>query len=68
MRAMVGIPSIDGQGGMFQRPASSPVALNSNGTPRKIDQNAANPLDPIVLRYQVQQDIDFASTLNLRLT
>ena len=65
-RAMVGIPSVDGQGGMFQRPASSPVALNSDGTPRLIDPNDANALDPVVLRYQVQNDIDFA-VLNLRL-
>ena len=66
-RAMVGIPSVDGQGGMFQRPASSPIALNNDGTPRLVDPNAANPLDPVILRYQVQNDIDFA-ILNLRLT
>jgi len=69
-RAMVGIPSVDGQpgqSGMFQRPASSPIALNSDGTPRMIDPNVAGSLDPTILRYQVQNDIDFA-VLNLRLT
>lgn len=66
-KAMIAIPSVDARGGMFQRPASSPTALNSDGTPRLIDPNVAGALDPTILRYQVQNEIDFA-ILNLRLT
>jgi hypothetical protein len=66
-KAMVAIPSVDARGGMFQRPASSPIALNSDGTPRLINPNVAGALDPTILRYQVQNEIDFA-ILNLRLT
>lgn len=66
-KAMIAIPSVDARGGMFQRPASSPIALNSDGTPRLINPNVAGALDPTILRYQVQNDVDFA-VLNLRLT
>lgn len=66
-KAMTAIPSVDAKGGMFQRPVSSPIALNSDGTPRLINPNVAGALDPTILRYQVQNDIDFA-ILNLRLT
>lgn len=67
VRAMVGIPSMDAQGGIFQRPASAPVALNLDGTPRLVYPVAANSLRPIVQRYQVQNDIDLVATLGLRL-
>lgn len=66
-KAMIAIPSVDARRGMFQRPASSPIALNSDGTPRLINPNVAGALDPTILRYQVQNDVDFA-VLNLRLT
>lgn len=67
VRAMVGIPSIDAQGGMFQRPASAPVALNLDGTPRLVYPAGGAALRPIVERYQVQNDIDLVATLGLRL-
>lgn len=67
VRAMVGIPSMDAQGGMFQRPASAPVALNLDGTPRLVFPVEANSLRPIVQRYQVQNDINLVATLGLRL-
>lgn len=68
VRAMVGIPSQDANGGMFQRPASAPVALNLDGTPRLVYPAQAASLKPIVERYQVQNDIDLVATLGLRLT
>lgn len=67
VRAMVGLPSNDARGGMFQRPASGPVALNTDGTPRLVYPVAAGVLRPLVKRYQVQNDIDLTATLGLRL-
>lgn len=64
VRAMVGIPSYDETGGWVQRPASSPVALNLDGTPRKV---YGGNLKPLVVRYQVQDSIDMVARLNLRL-
>lgn len=68
VRAMVSIPSMDG-GGWVQRPASSPIAMNSDGTPRDLtSQFAGKYLSPILLRYQTQLDADLQSVLSLRLT
>jgi hypothetical protein len=56
-------------GGKTQVRASSPVALNLNGTPRDlVNTVAGKKLAPIVLRYQVQPDADLRSIFNLRLT
>lgn len=63
-KAMLGIPSYDDAGGMVQRPASSPVALNLDGTPRNIVDGT---LKPYIQRYQVQNDMDFVGVMNLRL-
>lgn len=46
-----------------QRPASQPVALNANGTPRAVD--TATP-KVLVYRYQIYEDCDFKSVLGLR--
>lgn len=64
VRAMVGIPSYDDAGGWVQRPASAPVALNRDGTPRKIH---SGNLRPYVDQYQVQPSADLVARMNLRL-
>ena len=63
MRAMVGFPCPTG--GWAQRPASSPVALNTDGTPRKIDP-AGNKF-PLLQLYDVQPYGDLALLLGIRL-
>lgn len=65
-KANVAVHSTDGKG-KFLRPSSQPIALNSDGTPRKIDPNLPNHLNPLVRRYQVQQEYDF-TLFGLRLT
>lgn len=68
MRAMVGFPCPTG--GWAQRPSASPIALNSDGTPRNLTatkQDGSPKYYPILVKYQVQPEIDMVSTLNLRL-
>lgn len=66
VRAMVTIPSMEG--GYTQRPASSPVAMNNDGTPRDLTSLVSGKyLSPIVVRYQTQPDIDFKTQFGLRL-
>lgn len=65
--AMVAVPAFDpatgGTNGMRQVRASSPVALNENGTPRWV---AGGTLKPIIKRYQTQPDVDFITLFGLR--
>ena len=63
VRAMLAIPSYDDRGGWVQRPVSSPIALNLDGTPRDL----LGGLNPLVVRYQVQESGDLVDDLNLRL-
>jgi hypothetical protein len=63
MRAMVGFPCPTG--GWAQRPSSSPIALNADGTPRKIDP--ANNKYPLLELYDVQPLGDLTQLLGLRL-
>lgn len=68
VRAMVRVPCPNG--GWFQRPSASPIAVNSDGTPRNLyDTNAdgSPKLYPILVKYQVQPEIDMVKVLNLRL-
>jgi hypothetical protein len=50
--------------GMSQSPAGEPIALNLDGTPRKI--SSTRP--PIVRAYQIYESIPMVGTLQLRLT
>ena len=65
--AMVAVPAFDpetgGTAGLRQVRASSPVALNSDGTPRNLWSGV---LKPIIRRYQVQPDVDFVELFGLR--
>jgi hypothetical protein len=63
MRAMVGFPCPTG--GWAQRPSASPIALNLDGTPRKID--TANNKYPLLQLYDVQPLGNLAQLLGLRL-
>ena len=63
-RAMVAVPSADGRGGVFQRPATAPIPLNADGTPRDV---YTGNLRPLIKRYQKQDSVDFVSKLGLRL-
>jgi hypothetical protein len=63
MRAMVGFPCPTG--GWAQRPSSSPIALNADGTPRKIDTVAGRY--PLLQLYDVQPMGNLAQLLGLRL-
>lgn len=68
VRAQVGFPCPTG--GWAQRPSASPVALNADGTPRnvqKVDANGDPVYYPLVYRYQVQDDVDLVTVMNLRL-
>jgi len=46
-----------------QSPSASPIALNEDGTPRKIDDTR----DPLVYAYQVHDAINITTTLGLRI-
>jgi hypothetical protein len=50
-------------GGASQTPSASPIALNDDGTPRKITDDRR----PLVYPYQVHKAINFTQTLGLRL-
>jgi hypothetical protein len=63
VRAMMAIPSYDDRGGWVQRPVAAPIALNLDGTPRDL----IGGLNPLVVRYQVQESGDLVADLNLRL-
>jgi hypothetical protein len=64
VRALVKISTIvDNNAIARQSPSASPVALNEDGTPRKIDGNR----DPLVYAYQVHDAINFTTTLGLRI-
>ena len=68
VRAQVAFPCPTG--GWAQRPSASPVALNADGTPRnvqKVDNNGDPVYYPLVYRYQVQDDADLVTVMNLRL-
>jgi hypothetical protein len=68
-RAMVTVPEYQ-SGGLLQRPSSSPVALNVDGTPRnlwKVQQNGFR-LQPLLTIQQTQYEFDMVNVLNLRLT
>lgn len=61
VRAMVTINSVEG--GRMQNPATQPVALNENGTPRS--RNASPPV--LLWRRQVQPWTNLTNLLQLRL-
>jgi len=63
VRAMVKIVNME-TGAVSQQPSAQPVALNDTGTPRNTE--TADP-KVIILRRQVQQEIDLTNTLQLRL-
>lgn len=46
-----------------QAVANDPVALNADGTPRKL----SDAVDPLVWAYQIYEDINMTTTLGLRL-
>jgi hypothetical protein len=50
-------------GGASQAPSASPIALNDDGTPRKITDTRL----PLVYPYQVHKAINFTQSLGLRL-
>jgi hypothetical protein len=50
--------------GMSQSPSGEPIALNLDGTPRKISGSRR----PIIRAYQIYDSIEMISTLRLRLT
>lgn len=55
-------------GGRVQVRASSPVALNDNGTPRDLTSAIAGKYySPIIVRYQTQPECDLSNVLQLRL-
>lgn len=60
MRACINFSS-PGGGGQIQRPSAAPIPLNNDGTAR------SPSLKPIVHRYRVQEEIDFASIFPPRL-
>jgi hypothetical protein len=60
--ACVKIPGFSDRG-VSQAPASLPIALNWDGTPRKIDDSRG----PLVERHQIYKDADLFSILELRL-
>ena len=62
MPANVSIGAADG--GITQRPASSPIPLNDNGTPRASTQSPA----VLVYRVQVHDESDLFDVLGLRFT
>lgn len=54
-------------GGSSQAPSGQPISLNDDGTPRKIDLAAADPIRPIVYAYQVYESQNLTQRLRLRL-
>lgn len=68
-RAMVTVPEYQ-SGGLLQRPSSSPVALNADGTPRNLWKTQSNgyKLQPLLTIQQTQYEFDMVKVLNLRLT
>lgn len=62
VRAMVWIAGLEEKA--YQNPSSMPIALNEDGTPRKLSD--ANK--PIIHRYQVQDEANLVNVLQLRLT
>jgi len=61
-RAHVGITGFSDRG-MSQSPAGEPIALNLDGTPRKVTSTQL----PIVKAYQIYEDVDMLYQLKLRL-
>jgi hypothetical protein len=61
-RAHVGITGFSDRG-MSQSPAGEPIALNLDGTPRKISGSRG----PIIRAYQIYDSIPMVETLRLRL-
>ena len=61
-RAHVGITGFSNRG-MSQSPAGEPIALNLDGTPRKV----SDTYPPIVRAYQIYEDVDMIDVLKLRL-
>ena len=56
-------------GGKTQVRASSPVALNADGTPRDLTNAVSGKyLTPLMYQYQVQPDADLRAIFGLRLT
>jgi hypothetical protein len=62
VRGMILVHSYE-SGGASQLPCAQPIPLNDDGTPRS---STATP-KVIVKRYKVTEEIDFKTTLNLRL-
>ena len=63
VRAMVKVFSYKANGFSSQAPSASPVALNEDGTPRKLTADRK----PLIFAYQVHEAINFTETLGLRL-
>jgi hypothetical protein len=64
VRGLVKIHAIVGEKAVArQGQSASPIALNEDGTPRKITSTR----DPLVYAYQVHNDINFTTTLGLRI-
>ena len=56
-------------GGLTQRVSASPVALNSNGTPRNVNFFKGGLKNPVLIyRTRVYQEGDLVALLGLRLT
>lgn len=67
VRCMVTVFSYQG-GGASQIPSAQPIALNDNGTPRKLGfVGFAGDIEPIVYAYQVYDSVNITNTLGLRL-
>ncbi len=62
VRAMIMTPEYD-EGGAMQRESGLPVALNEDGTPRKVDEDTR----PILWRGGVQRAVNLTGILQLRL-
>ena len=57
------------EGGLTQRVAASPVALNNDGTPRDVKHYKATNENPVLIyRTRVHEEGDLVSLLGLRLT
>lgn len=62
-RACVSISGFSDRG-VSQSPAAEPIALNFDGTPRKIEPGV---YEPFVERHQIYEDVDLVGVLKLRL-
>lgn len=62
-QACVAIPGFSDRG-VSQAPAAEPIALNFDGTPRKIEPGV---YEPFVERHQLYEDADLVGVLQLRL-